>query len=509
MSKSRRALTLSTAATVLTAVVTVGHFDPQTAFADANAGQTEFAECGPGSQIETGVQGQVPLADRRSGRSTKGYWCNLEMLGGYQGEGASAVAASYRNCAYLPTTAAAGKRSPGTQIVDVSDPARPRLAGTLQSPALISDTWESLKVHEGRGLLAGVGVGPGAVGGLFFDVYDISADCTKPRLLNRLKGAPSASDTRALSTPGNALGHEGGWSPDGRTYWASGVFGGSITAIDMAIPTDPHILFTGTTGDANHGFGISADGQRLYMSSVFPAGVTTFDISDIQRRKPFPTIRELSRLTWSDGFATQHSIPISIKGRRFLITVDEAGAGGIRFIDVSDDRRPRIDQQLRLAIQLPQHVGAWREDTAGNGNFGYNPHYCTVDRTTDPTLLACGYLQSGIRVFDVANRRAIKEIAYFNPPAQTGKAAQLRGSLHAANPFAGAPIQVFEVGRPDSLSVDPASTAAPNLTADWCSSPPRFVGRDQLWTTCMDNGFLALRFTNRARAVVSSRVGLR
>jgi hypothetical protein len=37
-----------------------------------------------------------------------------------------------------------------------------------------------------------------------------------------------------------------------------------------------------------------------------------------------------------------------------------------------------------------------------------------------------------------------------------------------------------------------------NLTTDWCTSPPRFVGTDQLWVTCQDNGFLALRFTNGA-----------
>ena len=36
-----------------------------------------------------------------------------------------------------------------------------------------------------------------------------------------------------------------------------------------------------------------------------------------------------------------------------------------------------------------------------------------------------------------------------------------------------------------------------NLSADWCSSPPRFVG-NQLWVTCMDNGFMVLQFTNGA-----------
>ena len=33
------------------------------------------------------------------------------------------------------------------------------------------------------------------------------------------------------------------------------------------------------------------------------------------------------------------------------------------------------------------------------------------------------------------------------------------------------------------------------MSADWCSSPPRFVD-DRLWVTCMDNGFMVLEFTN-------------
>ena len=37
-----------------------------------------------------------------------------------------------------------------------------------------------------------------------------------------------------------------------------------------------------------------------------------------------------------------------------------------------------------------------------------------------------------------------------------------------------------------------------DLTADYCSSPPRFVGKDQLWVSCQDNGFMTLRFTNGA-----------
>jgi hypothetical protein len=76
-----------------------------------------------------------------------------------------------------------------------------------------------------------------------------------------------------------------------------------------------------------------------------------------------------------------------------------------------------------------------------------------------------------VRVFDIRTPRAPRELAYFNPPGQAGKADSLRASEHAATNG--------------------------DLTTDWCSSPPRFVG-DELWVTCQDNGFMALAFTNGA-----------
>ena len=127
---------------------------------------------------------------------------------------------------------------------------------------------------------------------------------------------------------------------------------------------------------------------------------------------------------------------------------------------------------------MPANASQADADTKGTGLFaGYFGHYCTVDRQDQPTALACGYFNSGIRVYRTGGPSDIQEIAFYNPPAQTGRDVALQGSEHA-----------------NGLLGSTGYTA--KLTADWCSSPPRFVGRDQLWATCQDNGVQVLRFTN-------------
>lgn len=162
-------------------------------------------------------------------------------------------------------------------------------------------------------------------------------------------------------------------------------------------------------------------------------------------------------------------------------------------IDIADERNPRVVRKLKLEINQPEHVAARAEDTSQNGIFGYEAHYCTLDRLTDPTALACGWTQSGIRVFDVRDPLNPREIAYYNPPGQVGKNAELVNSAHATVPV-GATASDFLNG---NIGDPPLNLGPTDLTADWCMSPPRFTG-NQLWVACDDNGALALRFTNDA-----------
>jgi hypothetical protein len=301
-----------------------------------------------------------------------------------------------------------------------------------------------------------------------------------------------------LTLPTNALGHEGAFSPDSRTYWASGLVAGSLTAISIDDPTHPRIVFTGLAGvPVNHGMSFSDDGNTMYLSTMTPAGFVVLDVSDIQQRKPLPQVRELSRVTWRMDFGiSQMSVPVTYAGSKTLITTDESGQEVIHIYDVNDPRNPRLIRHLQLEINQPEHIQERREDTTGDGILGYEAHYCTVNRPVDPTAMACGFFQSGIRVFDIRDPRQIREIAYFNPPAQTGKNAQLGASHHAQHLVIQAP-PISDMGQ-DNVGTLFTERYRTDLTADWCSSPPRFVGTDQLWVTCNDNGFLVLKFTNGA-----------
>jgi hypothetical protein len=443
-------------------------------------GPVAKAACGPGSSPETALQGQVPRAERLSGRSARGYSCNLERIGQWQGPGASWVNQSYKTCAYVATHFPSASATPGVQVLDVSDPAHPKRTATLSTPGMLG-TWETLKVHPGRGLLAGVlAPGPAGNGAGFFDVYDIKTDCAHPRLVS---STPGAAFTALLPV----FGHEGDFSPDGMTYWAAAAYEGVLSAIDIRDPARPQVLWSGRTGPSNHGFGFSPDGRRLYLAEagklgsgalltdipddlLSPNGLQVLDVSQVQDRRPAPQVREVSSLTWKDGAAGQHSIHVTYGGHPYLVFVDELLSGAARIIDLGDETAPRIVSKLKLEIQLPEHAAARMSDTRNPVLFGYDAHYCTVDRPTDPTTLACGYFASGVRVFDIRDPRAPRELAYYNPPAQTDKTVlDLPGSEHAAT-FG-------------------------DMTTDWCSSPPRFVG-DELWVTCQDNGFQVLRFTN-------------
>ena len=440
-------------------------------------GPVPRADCGPGSRPESGLQGQVPLADRQSERSSEGYTCNLDLVGHYGAddgfEGAEWQMAWYGHCAYYDTRLSGTQNRRGTIVLDVSDPTRPRYSTNLTTPAM-TDPWESLKVNQSRGLLAGVFVAD-VQGGAFFDVYDVKEDCAHPKLL--------------ASVAINGLGHEGDWAPDGKTYYATGV-SSMVTAIDVTEPTAPQPITAFFPPTAIHGLGVSEDGNRLYLAHVNPDvarsfvdggpnttaanGLGIWDVSAIQSRAPLPEAPLVGTALWSDGAAGQHAIPITSNGKPYTVFVDELSRGAVRIIDISNERRPKVISKLKTEIQMPDRLALANADTRRPpyenhgrvpGTFGYDAHYCSTDRTHDPTIVACSEFQSGLRVFDIRDVHHPKEIAYYNPGGDGYAAPGSFGGTYAA----------------------------------YASAQPRIVAeRGEIWFTDQDRGFYVVRFANRA-----------
>jgi hypothetical protein len=297
--------------------------------------------------------------------------------------------------------------------------------------------------------------------------------------------------------------HEGNFSPDGNTYWASGQIWAS--AVDISDPTNPHVIWSAPAGIGSHGMEFTPDGDTMFMSTM--PGLNILDTTAVQdRAQPGFTMHQLLPLRgdkhWADGAIGQHSIYVTYGGVPYLYTIDELGSGGVKLFDASDLSALKLRNDIKLDINLPENLDSWAISAASSGFFGYDPHYCTVDHPTDPQALACGWGQSGIRVFDIRNPDDIREIAYFNPPAQRGKNDELTNSAHVrffgaavVPPLSGTLAIARAILNGQIIGNDIAEQGrliGLDLSADWCMSPPQFRG-NILYVTCSDNGFMALR----------------
>lgn len=421
---------------------------------------TPAAECGPGSRPETGIQGRVSSDDHASGRAALGFTCNTELVGSYARPGAQGTVGGYkveryvdaagRECAYYDTTLLFPTNLfdgiAGVNVLDMSDPANPVRTTSLVTPAMLSPH-ESLVLSHERGVLAAVLGNPLFNVGVV-DVYDVSQDCRYPRLL--------------ASSPVGVFGHESGMAPDGLTFYAASPATATIVAVDLTNPVVPLPLWLGNYD--SHGLSISDDGNRAYVAGV-GSGLIILDISEIQARVPDPQVREIARLQWTSMSIPQNAIPVTIDGHPYLVEIDEFGAqsavGAGRIIDIADERNPRVISNLRLAVHQPEHFAAQAGDPgAGNPIQGYAGHYCNVPQRTDPGIVACSMILSGLRIFDIRDPHHPREIAYFNAPVSP------RAVLGASN---------------------------------YAMSSPAFVPeRGEIWYSDGFSGFYAVRVTNGA-----------
>src|SRR4051794_27610882 len=230
------------------------------------------APCAPGAKPQPSVDGRVP-----AGSADKGLWCNLPMVA-HQGTSGGFKVLRYvdpagHECAYYDTALLfpgnalnVNSNGLGVVVLDMTDPAKPVQTATLTTPAMLSPH-ESVNLNTARGLLAAVNGNPATYPG-YVDIYDLHADCRHPVL-----------DYGGLLAP---LGHESGFSVDGKTFYATGTSSKSITAIDVTDPKAPHVVEQMQI--ESHGMQLSNDGNRAYIADT-SGNMLILDTSQIQARK--------------------------------------------------------------------------------------------------------------------------------------------------------------------------------------------------------------------------------
>jgi hypothetical protein len=197
------------------------------------------------------------------------------------------------------------------------------------------------------------------------------------------------------------------------------------------------------------------------------------DTSEIQARKANPQAREISRLTWTSASIPQNAIPFTEHGHPYVLEFDEYTQGTInpagsrdvvgagRIIDIADETHPFVVANLRLQVdQPPDHAAAGSDPGTFSAAQGYAAHYCNIPTRVDPRIVACSFIASGLRVFDISDIDHPREVAYFVAPTTPNT----------------------ETGYTES---------------DYAMSQPAFdIARHEIWYTDGGTGFYVLRVDN-------------
>ena len=374
------------------------------------------SRCGALDQPETGLQGEVPLADQASGRALQGYNCGLALVGHVALQGASANMAWAGHCAFVASTGS------GINVVDVSDPRNPVVTTTLHGSGsdLSIETIAAKQIGARAVLVAGrYGLAAGAPVQAPMDVYD-ATDCAHPRFLT------------TFEFPQNI--HNLTISPDGNRVYAT-------LPLQVADIHDPaHPVFVGNLENdipqpngfqqaglpvsyLGHEVETSPDGNVLYLGGQTPefSFFTIVDITDWPSRKPVV-------LSQVDGRG--HSVRLAtIKGRTYVVHSEESivgptakgcvtpdanpfgGASQPWLSDVTDPTAPQMRiSQMTLAINDPANCA--REALDGEDA---SVHYQDVDNRQNTRFVMASMWNAGLRLFDVRDALHPKEVAYFNP----------------------------------------------------------------------------------------------
>ena len=217
------------------------------------------------------------------------------------------------------------------------------------------------------------------------------------------------------------------WWPGGRYAYVSAHFDGFIDHIlcivDLKEITKPEIVSRWWLPGMNRAAGETPTfpaGRRVALHHMITAGnrgyaawrdggFTIHDLTDAARP------RLLSHLNWSPPFPGGTHTPLPLPGRNLAVVVDEANAEkcakGTFYTFIVDVRAPENPVPIST-LPTPKD-----RDFCSVGVFGpHNVHENRPGSFHSEEIIVATYNNAGVRVFDIRDAFAPKEIASWVPP---------------------------------------------------------------------------------------------
>jgi len=219
------------------------------------------------------------------------------------------------------------------------------------------------------------------------------------------------------------------WWPGGRYAYVSAHFDGFtdhiLCVVDVQNVTKPEIVARWWLPGMNRAAGEKPNfgqGRRVALHHMLTSGnigyaswrdggLTVHDLSDPRQPKL------VSQINWSPPFPGGTHTSLPLPGRKLAVVADEANAEkcakGLFHTFVLDMRAPQNPVPI-ATLPTPRE----RDYCAAPGTFG--PHNLHENRPgsfqSEETIFAT-YNNAGVRVFDIKDAFAPKELAYWVPPA--------------------------------------------------------------------------------------------
>lgn len=281
--------------------------------------------------------------------------------------------------------------------------------------------------------------------------YDIT-DPTKPNLLQEFSTGEKGNGTHHNFYDGGKYAYlDCGWDDQLRLENHQRPFSNALMIVDMSDPANvkevsrwwvpgqrlaeedqyKKYVFAGdrSSWTGNHG-ALSVpkrveDGGTLGYGGFGAFGMYVMDLSDIARPKPIGKVQYEFNAIGTIPFHTVYPVISDAAHPRLqnlIVATHEALEADCRevyhtpyVVDVKDPRNPKIIGLFPRPVAPPD--APYSDFCFARGRFGSHNTQCWLaPGASHPEIIAMSWFNAGIRVFDISNPTAPREVAWFVPP---------------------------------------------------------------------------------------------